>query len=219
MRILVVVAHADDEVLGVGGTIAWHVDEGDHISVVIASDCRTARDRSLEPALSSEAEESLAVLGVGGAGSSVDFLGRHGMSLGDGPELALNKDIGGIVAALKPRVVYTHCLEDINSDHRAVAKATLVACRPIGDWLVDRLLHFETPSSSEWGGSFKPNVFVDVSSQMEQKLIALACYKSEVRDAPHPRNAESLRARAAYWGQIAGLRYAEPFELHREIIR
>ena len=37
MKILVVSPHMDDEVLGVGGTIAKHVDAGDFVHVVIVA--------------------------------------------------------------------------------------------------------------------------------------------------------------------------------------
>ena len=57
----------------------------------------------------------------------------------------------------------------------------------------------------------------DVGATLDKKLEAMACYTTEVRPHPHPRSLESLRTRAAYWGQHAGLAYAEPFVLVREL--
>ena len=113
--------------------------------------------------------------------------------------------------------VYTHFSGDLNSDHRIVSEAVSVACRPYVS-PVRRLLQFEVPSNTEYGEAFKPNVFVGVSDvAMDVKCKALACYDTEVCDAPHPRHPNSLRFRARYWGQQIGVTYAEPFVLVREI--
>jgi LmbE family N-acetylglucosaminyl deacetylase len=103
-----------------------------------------------------------------------------------------------------------------------VSEAVMVACRPVSAAAPRRLYCFETPSSTEWSPpdlalQFLPNTFVDVAATLERKLQAMACYASEVRPHPHPRALESLRARAAVWGQHAGLAFAEPFCLVRGI--
>lgn len=216
MKVGILVAHSDDEVLGVGGTAAWHVARGDEVLVAIAADCRTARPGYTEPpSLLPAALEAALVLGTDGR-----FLGFRGMTLGDGPELALNRSVEQVIREWRPDVVYTHHQSDPNSDHRAVARAVMVATRPIGA-APSRVLCFETPSSTEWhwGGDFRPNYFVDITGTIDRKLKAMACYAAELRAAPHPRRLEALLARAAYWGQVAGCHYAEPFMLVREIVR
>ena len=85
-----------------------------------------------------------------------------------------------------------------------------------------RLHFFETPSATEWGypvegDQFVPTRFVDIGSTLERKLEAMAKYESELRPAPHPRSLESLRSRAAYWGQVIHRPYAEAFVVGREI--
>ena len=44
-RVLVVAVHPDDEVLGCGGTIAWHDDAGDQVQVLIVADGATSLQR------------------------------------------------------------------------------------------------------------------------------------------------------------------------------
>lgn len=213
-KFLVVAAHADDEVLGVGGTIARRVREGNEVQVVIVGDCRTARDPDLSPRLSAEAKASAKVLGV----REPLFLFRKAMTLNPGIDLELNKRISDIVSTASPDIVLTHHLTDINSDHRAVAAAVMVACRPIGQW--PTVMSFETPSSSEWGGPFLPNTFIELCDEdLEKKIEAIRCYSSELRKPPHPRSVDSLFTRAIYWGQLAGVQFAEPFILHREVSR
>lgn len=218
-RILIVAAHADDEVLGAGGAIARHIAAGDAVRVLIAADCRTVRDPGAEPALLPAAYEAARVLG--GDAEGVLFLGWRGMTLDRRPSLYLTQAIERRIAEFQPAVVYTHHAHDLNSDHRAVSQAVMVATRPFGAWQPERVLHFEVPSSTGWETppTFAPNVYVDISDILDKKLEAMACYAEEMRPAPHPRSLEGLRTRAAYWGQQAGCRYAEPFMLMREVVR
>ena len=218
-RVLVLAAHPDDELLGLGATVARHVEAGDDVTTVIVSEGATSRyangaDRTLRDAAHAAAQ----VLGV----RDLRFLGLPDQRLDTLPLLDVTRPIEKICAELRPDVVYTHHWGDLNRDHRVVAEAAMVACRPVGDAFPRRLLCFETPSSTEWSSpdpslQFVPTVFVDATATIDKKLRAMACYASEVRPAPHPRALESLRARAQYWGQIVGKSYAEAFVLVREI--
>lgn len=213
--VLAVVAHADDELLGVGATLRRHVVDGDEVHIVIAADCRCVRDADHEPMLDTRATIVAKALGF----QPPIFLGFPALEFASAPELARNVAVSQAIDRVQPDIVYTHHYGDINVDHRAVARAVEVACRPI-ERSVARLLAFETPSSTEWGGDlypFKPDVFVDVADTLADKLDALEVYDGEMKSPPHPRSDEMLHARAAYWGQIAGLHYAEPFMLIREI--
>lgn len=214
-RVLVVAAHSDDEVLGVGGTITRHILCDDSVTVAIAADCRTARPGHREPpALHPASIETSNILGT-----TLRFLGFPGMSLADGPELGLTCAVEAVIHEVKPDTVYTHHPSDPNSDHRAVAAAVMVATRPIGPEAPRRVFCFETPSSTEWcwQPTFAPNFFVDVTATFDKKLLAMACFTAELRPPPHPRGIEALRARAAYWGQVAGVTCAEPFVLVRGV--
>lgn len=112
-------------------------------------------------------------------------------------------------------IVYTHHPGDLNRDHRLVAEGVQVACRPYTSD-VRSLRYFETPSSTEWGEGFTPNLFVDIGDHMDRKLALLGHYAAEMRPAPHPRSDESLRSRASFWGSVSGFGAAEPFAIGRE---
>lgn len=218
MKVMIIAAHADDEVLGAGGAIARHVAAGDAVRVVICADCRTVRQDWLLPEMHPAAVDAARVLGV----EDPRFLGRHGMTLGDGPELKLIQAIEKQLRDFQPATVYTHHAHDLNSDHRAVSRAVMVATRPYGAHQPGRVLHFEVPSSTGWEtpASFSPNSFVELSEALlQKKLDAMACYAEELRPGNHPRSLAALRTRAAYWGQLCGCAYAEPFQLMREVLR
>jgi len=210
MKVAFIIAHPDDEVLGVGGTIARHTQQNDQVVVIVATVARYGRP-TLDLVRASATE-----LGV----NDIRALGLPYMDLARDP-LKLVQSIEPIIVAFQPEAVYTHWHGDLNSDHRAIAQAVLVACRPIGNHAPRRVLEFETPSSTEWSfsESFRPTIFIDIEATLPAKLAAFLHYTDEMRDPPHPRSVSCLEARARYWGQIAGLVAAEPFVLVREVVR
>jgi LmbE family N-acetylglucosaminyl deacetylase len=82
------------------------------------------------------------------------------------------------------------------------------------------VLSFAVNSSSEWAFSsfapvFQPSIFVDISATLDRKLDALRCYKGELRDAPHPRSIDAVRAVAVATGATVGVGAAEAFHAVR----
>jgi LmbE family N-acetylglucosaminyl deacetylase len=119
------------------------------------------------------------------------------------------------IESIHPDVIYTHCSSDLNKDHRIVNEAVLIAARN----QVKEIYAFDI--TSMWGynqfGTFKPNVFVDITKMIEDKLKSLEKYQTEMRDYPHYRSPEKIRAVAEYWGRVINVQYAEAFELVRTI--
>lgn len=186
MRIACFAAHPDDEVLGVGGTLQRHRDAGDQVLTFVLYECRTRAAPGTHWAR---------------------------MERGTDPQ----QGIEDMVHNERPDIVYTHYAGDINADHRRVSEAVRVACRPYAAPSVKRLLEFYTPSSTEWGEAFHPNVYVDITDTLADKVALMEDdYASEMREPPHPRSADMLRAAAAFWGSHVGYAAAEPFVLVRE---
>lgn len=221
MNVLVVSAHPDDEVLGPGGTLRAHVNAGDRVTAFVACCGTNLR-------YGTEAERKLKET----SSAVAALLGFSEIRLGDLPDQGLDSmslvrvvdTLERLLEECRPDVLYTHDAADINRDHRILFEALAVAARPYSAPWLKRFACFETPSSTEWGRSaglppFDPNLFVDIGGSLEEKVRAFALYESEVRPAPHPRSAESLRARARYWGSLVGLEAAEAFRIVREIGR
>ena len=224
MIALVVAAHPDDEVLGCGGTIAALAAQGHEVHVHILAEGATSRwaereaaDDGSVDALKDQAARAAAVLGV----EAIVLHGLPDNRLDTVPLLDVVKIIESVIEAIRPEVVYTHHSGDLNIDHAVVHRAVVTATRPLESSPVREVLAFEIPSSTEWSfqqfGTFRPNVFVDVSDALDLKLQAIACYESEGRAFPHPRSAEALAAIAKRWGSVAGCASAEAFELIRSI--
>lgn len=218
-RVVVVAAHPDDELLGVGATLAKHVDRGDEVHAIVCSEGATARyDASAKNELQEAGKRAAAVIGM----NSIRFLGFADQRLDTVPLLEVTQTIERALNDLRPDILYVHHWGDMNRDHRIVAEAVMVATRPIGTDFPRTIYCFETPSSTEWSppdvqSAFVPNHFVDVTKQIEKKLEAMSCYPSELRPAPHPRSLEALRSRAQYWGQVVTRPYAEAFVLVRSV--
>lgn len=217
MNVLVVAAHPDDEILGVGGTVASHVAKGDRVRLAVMCEgvsSRYSAERDSE--IRKQATEAARILGV----TDIVLGNLPDQRLDTLPLCEVVKKVEELMTDYPPEVTYTHFAGDVNRDHRVLAEAVLVAARPYVAPSVKEVLMFETPSSTEWSSPaltmpFQPNVYVDVSEFLERKIKAFSCYSAEVRQVPHPRSPEALADRARYWGSIVNRKSAEAFVLVR----
>ena len=226
-KVLVIAAHADDEVLGCGGTIAKHSAEGDRVHLLVIADGVSARfEKPNGPEFTSKltaretsAQEAGDILGV----ESIRFLRFPDNRCDDVAILDIIRAIEGVCNEFLPDTIYTHHANDLNVDHRVVHQAVLTACRPLAGCTVKQIYGFEVLSSTEWelshfGGTFKPSRYVDVSGYMDHKLRAMTAYAMEMSEFPHPRSSEVIIAKSVVRGAEAGLCAAEAFVVIREIV-
>lgn len=223
-KVLVIAAHPDDEVLGMGGTIAKMTAEGAEVHLLIVTDGSTSQYKD-NPKLLEIIEEkktetlnSSGILGI----ASINYGNLPDMKLDAIPHIQINQVIEHYVSMLQPDTVFTHFWGDVNSDHQNVYKSTLVAVRPVMGQVVRQLLCYKVPSSTEWTPNkpdtmFTPNIFVDIEQFAEQKYQAFAQYSTELREYPHPRSLKYLRETDISNGLQVGLRCAEQFMLLRKI--
>jgi len=224
-RILIVAAHPDDEVFGLGGTIARLAGEGHAIHVLILADGESSRfdstlprEHDLNRARMSAAETARSILGY----QSLEVERFPDNRLDSVDLLEIVKIVEGAFFDFRPSRVFTHHRGDVNIDHQLAHEAVLAACRPQPDNTLKELIFFEVPSSTEWrppGSSihFAPNLFIDISDTLQIKLEALQAYQNELRPFPHPRSLEAVEALARWRGASAGLRAAEAFFTGRKI--
>ena len=217
--LLVIVAHPDDEVLGAGGLIARRASAGWRVEVVLACGGATSRDPAgsggMVDRVRLQAERAGATLGVG----AIHHLGFPDQELDKVGPLALARAIDAIVEASRPDEVVTHFPGDYNWDHRAVAEATVHACRASpGEHAPATVLFCEVPSATERSvAGFNPDTFVDIAAWLADKTRALECYEDEIRAAPHPRSVNYVRHLAHLRGMAVGLQAAESFMTFRRI--
>jgi N-acetylglucosamine malate deacetylase 1 len=218
-RVLVIAAHPDDEVLGMGGTIATHTGRGDALRVLVVTDGSSTQypgDAEIRARKDEEARRAAAELGV----EDYVHLEFPDMRLDTVPHVEVNRVVEEHVREVAPEVVYT-VQPDVNSDHRVLFDSVAVATRPVAGHPVRRLLTYAPTSSTEWTPAavnwFVPNWYVDVTETIDRKVAAFAHYETERRAYPHPRSERAIRATAEFHGTACGFEYAEPFVLVRGI--
>lgn len=228
MKVLVIAAHPDDETLGVGGSVARHVHDGDEVHLRVLGEGGTSRysEREGAPAsltknLENDLQNAARVLGA----ASAEVLGLADNRFDQYDLLDIVKLVETEVAAIAPELVYTHSSADLNIDHRVTAAAVLTGTRPIPGSPVDAVLAFAVPSSTEWafsqsGQLFLPNHFVELTkAHLATKIAALRCYAGEMRSFPHPRSHEVVDAMSRLAGATVGVELAEAFQVLRSRAR
>ena len=216
--VLVIAAHPDDEVLGCGGTVALHGKNGDDVRILIA--CEGSSLRGVDQGEGNDHHLFAAARELGVDKENVRLIGFADQRLDTMTLTEIIAPIEEAVRDVQPNIVYCQHGGDVNIDHAILFKAALVATRPTEE-CIEAVYAYEAASSTEWAHPriFIPDTYVDISSTLEQKLRAMACYKSEMRDYPHPRSLEALRHRAHSWGNQNCLDAAEAFITVRRITR
>ena len=226
MKVLVVAPHADDETLGVGGTIARHTAEGDEVTVVVMTgpgeEPHPILPHSVWDTVRAEAKRACLVLGV------KDLLFRElpAVLVPDQPVYKVNQEAISVLEDIEPDILYVPFPFDLHLDHRAIFYAFSVAWRPhskVGAGIKE-IYAYETLSETHWSPSylepgFTPNVFVDISKTLEQKLSAMNCYQSQLQEEPHFRSLKALEALATLRGSQMSMSAAEAFVMIRQVRR
>lgn len=220
-NILIVAAHPDDEVLGCFATVAKLIEEGYDAYTLILSGGKTARENVKKEELILLQEET---------NKANKTIGIKKVFTADFPDNAFDsvallkivKEIEKVKEEIKPEIIFTHHIGDMNIDHQITHKAVLTATRPMQNECVRTIYAMEIPSSSEWNSfsaesAFIPNVFFEVEKTISLKIEAMSKYKSELREYPHPRSLEHIKELAKVNGNKVGLNYSENFILVRSI--
>ena len=207
-RILVVAPHADDEVLGCGGTIQRLRSAGSRVFVnIVANRVIAHREDPAYIAQTKRAAEAVAgILGV----EQVLYGDLPDERL-DAPLIDVITSIERVVGEVRPDTVFVPNATDTDQDHRAVANACRVACRS-----VDAVFAYEVPGPSR---GFVPNYYVDIGQYLEKKIEAMKCYEDEMRPYPHPRSKRGLEYHARFRGMDAELEFAEAFLALKQVVR
>ena len=225
-KILLILAHPDDEVLGAAGLILKAKSSGANVKIVWLGEGVSARF-SKEQFNSKEFLKATSIRKEG-AIKAMEVLGVSDYEFGDWyclrfdqiPFLDITKKIESEILSFTPDLLITHNPVEVNLDHIITFKAVEAATRPIKGNLVPTIWGCEIPCSGRWTleTKFVPNIYVEIDDFIEMKILAWSKYEGEARKFPFPRSDEGLLTLAKYRGMEAGVNYAEAFKSWRQLL-
>ena len=208
--IAVLTPHADDETLGMGGTVAKHVLDGDQVFVIlVARHADQNRHKEFQDACEALGATSIEI-------SEPEY--RDG-SLDQNPK-ELIFTIDDLMRNIKPDTLYVPYPSQ-HQDHRAVYEAGVATSRislNANHWHIKNLLVYSEPVSEieMYQSGLRMNYFVDISGEpLKRKLDAIRCHSSQNLPPPNPSNADFLLAEATAAGGAVGMVAAERFSVLR----
>lgn len=222
-NVLVIAPHTDDETLGCGGTIKKLSKLGKNVYILVITNAHVG-DSNLFTKESivqvrKEALEAHKILRV----KNTFFADFPAPRLDTYPTYKISRYISEKINELDIDTLFIPHRGDIHIDHRRTFEASIVASRPIGKYSVKRIYTYETLSETEWAApypeeNFVPNIFVDISEELEYKTKAFSKFKSQIQEFPLPRSIKGIESLANNRGSIISVVAAECFGLVREII-
>src|SRR3546814_3304999 len=108
-------------------------------------------------------------------------------------DLEINGGIGRLVQEIDPDTLFLPFIGDVHVDHQLIFTSGMVAARPRASHYPRRVYAYETLSETNWYApgvtpAFQPNMFVDISGLLPQKLEAFGLYRSQVTAFPNERS-------------------------------
>lgn len=219
-KIIVISAHPDDETLGAGGTLLKHKAKGDHIYWLITTNMTEEVGYSKERIASRQKEivEVARKLGV----KKTFKLDYPTMCLSSSSVIDMVPKISRVFNEVKPETIYCLNRSDAHSDHRITFDAVMACTKSFRYPFIKKVLMYECLSETEFAPAllekaFIPNYFVDISDFFEEKINVMKVYESEIDEHPSPRSFKNIEAIATFRGAVAGVIYAEAFQLIKYI--
>lgn len=186
-KILVIAAHVDDPIIGMGGTIAVLHNKGYEILVI--SSCN---DRS------SGYEDAIEYLG----GKSLKFDFSYGRINLDNLKTAVENEI----KKFKPTILFTHWHNEILEDHEIVSKISVQLAR---QYELRELFLFEIPATSL---NFQFDVGVNISETYSKKREAIEMLKGIDKETFNTEILPSILYSSGFRGIQFGCKFAETFK-------
>jgi LmbE family N-acetylglucosaminyl deacetylase/GT2 family glycosyltransferase len=187
-QVLCFAPHADDEVFGCGGMLAFHAGRGDRVRVVIISDGAAGDPSQAEGDIRAARQQESRAAGRALGVSDYRFLGFPDGRLGEAKELAAR--LAAEVGDFKPQLIYAPSPQEMHPDHRVLAEAVL---GQLAAALPDHGVPGRQPAGGQavaaspllllYGvnGQVQANVLFDTTRQYPQKRAAIDCFASQLR--------------------------------------
>ena len=221
MKTLVIAPHPDDELLGCGGTLLRRKSEGATLGWVIMTKISDDYGWSTESVRERENEIEQVRKRLGIQPEHLFQLSFPTTRMDTIPMGDIIAKVSKTFQIFKPEEVLVPHQGDIHSDHRITFEAVAACTKWFRLPSVKRAMSYETLSETEFSLDpskvFQPNVFVNISPYLEQKLELLRIYSTELDEFPFPRSEKAVKALAEFRGSNSGFKNAEGFNLLLEL--
>ncbi len=201
MKVLAFGAHPDDIEVGMGGTIAKYAEKKHDVTMVVAT--LTSNIKNVRKI---ESENAARVLG-----GELIILDIEPEALTFSRRLV--QEFDRIIQDCNPDVIYTQWIHDSHQDHVALANTVIASARKNHSAVY---MYEQTIPGGIVPYGFKAQMFVDISDVIDIKTNSIMAHKSQVE-----LNDEwwlyGVKGRAMYRGYQINTKYAEAFEVVKEI--
>ncbi len=218
-NILVIAPHADDEILGVGGTISKYIQKSFKVIVLIMTNASIKNKKKFPIKLMQKIRKESQVANKSLGVNKLLFYDFPALNLDSSYIAEIADAISENILKYKPHKIFIPNINDIHTDHIVVHEACLVACRPNNNFKIREVLSYETLSETEWGKiQFNPNRFeILTQNHIQKKIKAFQKYKSQVKKNFHPRSINGIKNLAKFRGSNISVKFAEAFQTIRII--
>ena len=214
MKILIVVAHPDDEILGCGGTLAKYIDA--EKMLITLTDGESSRENLDNKNRNILTDEICKILNI----EHFAYSNFPDNQLDSVSLLSITKFIEDNVKNFKPDIIFTHHPDCLNIDHSLTYRSVITTFRPQKGY-ANKIYSFYIPSSTDYNplNNFKGNTYFKLEEEhINIKMKCLEVYKNEMREYPHSRSNENIINLMKVWGSEIGYKYCEKFQLIRDIL-
>lgn len=218
MNVLVVSPHPDDETLGAGGTLLKLKKQGHKIFWLNITDMKVEAGWGEKKVAHRQTQ-------IENVRKFFDFDGFYNLALEPAGLTTLDErgiigEIGDVFESVRPEWVMIPGQYDAHSDHRVVYNCCMACAKAFRAPYIKRITTMEILSETDYGfqkEKFEPNLFIDISDELERKMEAMKIYDTEIEEVPFPRSLENIKALASVRGGYCTSKYAEAFCIVKQI--
>ena len=218
-NILVIAPHPDDETLGCGGTLFRHKLKGDKIHWLIVT--RLSKKSTNDIKLINISQKQIKKVAAAYNFNSYFQEKYETCSLDKVNLKSIIETFKKHIHKIKPEIIYLPYRDDAHNDHKIVFDAAIQCTKTFRNSFTRSVRVYETISETDFShfSQFKPNLYIDISKHLEEKINTFKLYETEIQTHPSPRSEINIRSLAINRGSIAGCNFAEAFISIQEIIK
>jgi LmbE family N-acetylglucosaminyl deacetylase len=217
-KVLVVSAHADDEVFGMGGTLCKLRDADVEIHWVILTKLWEPQWNSDQ--IKQRQQEIQAIV------NRVKFKTKIQWDFPDNqldtiPISDMQTKMIQLLDELQPDTIFTPSPWDFNFEHKIAFELIEISTKPFYSPYIKKIIAYEIPSSTDWSlghrSAPQANWHVDIKDFSQEKWSLCEIYKDETYEFPHPRSQKGVQAFSQKRGCESGTESAEAFWIVRSL--